>query len=421
MTGGRCVARAGGPRLGPSRAPNDTLLGPSPGSRSHDTRLQKRATVTSPRSPAAPGPERRPRRGASRAARFALAAASVLATLLAAEGVLRFVYRPRGALVPGVQWPSGTLPTTSRYERDPELGYRPRLGNDVYTRFGTRVNEYSEEKTPGVPRLLLMGDSVTYRGALEVALRQSCGEAVEVWNAGVEGYNAIQEVGYYLRWNRAVHPDHVVLTFHNNDFQATPVVMAGEGDELAVILPDRPVEGWRPGLLSHSRLYRLWFDWRLRRQRPFDLESLAARTESALRDLQGALAEDGSRLTVLLLPILSPLEEWTDEELASRRRSLEMAERLGVETYDLWTPVEMAMAAGVELRSDAADSWHPNQRAGHILTGWLLRQGFLSGTLDTARECKAPSAWKKLRRRTRREARSASGGAGQAGRRSRGD
>jgi len=184
--------------------------------------------------------------GRSLASRLAVAGVSITLTLLVAEGALR-ILRPTGggALdAIGTAWPEGTRPPSSQFVLDPELGYRPRLGTDLYNELGTRVNAYPAARGPGVARVLLLGDSVTFRGALAVGLRRGCrGVAVEFWNAGVEGYNTVQEVRYHLRYSRAVQADHVVLTFHNNDFVSTPVVMAGEGDELLVIQPDRRIEG----------------------------------------------------------------------------------------------------------------------------------------------------------------------------------
>ena len=103
---------------------------------------------------------------------------------------------------------------------DPSFGFRPVLGDGPYTRFGTLANDYAAAKPPGVNRLLFIGDSVTHRGQIVEALRAVYGsQKYEYWNAGVESFNTVQEVEYYKRFNRAINPDHVILTLHLN---ATP-------------------------------------------------------------------------------------------------------------------------------------------------------------------------------------------------------
>jgi hypothetical protein len=41
--------------------------------------------------------------------------------------------------------------------------------------------------------------------------------------AGVESFNTVQEVAYDRSFNRFIRLDHVILTFHLNDFETTPV------------------------------------------------------------------------------------------------------------------------------------------------------------------------------------------------------
>src|SRR3990170_5571896 len=111
------------------------------------------------------------------------------------------------------------------YTADAKLGYRPVLGSSTYNAFGTRLNSYDPEMRPRVPRILFLGDSVTSRESIIVPLKRLYGEnRFEFWNAGVEGYNTLNEVEFYKRYNAAIEPDQVVLFFHNNDFQPTPVI-----------------------------------------------------------------------------------------------------------------------------------------------------------------------------------------------------
>ena len=84
------------------------------------------------------------------------------------------------------------------YEVDPDFGFRPRLGTDRYSEWGTLPNAYGFEKRPGVRRVLFSGDSVTHRGEFIRALRRVYGEnGYEYWNTGVESFNTLQELEFY--------------------------------------------------------------------------------------------------------------------------------------------------------------------------------------------------------------------------------
>ena len=70
---------------------------------------------------------------------------------------------------------------------DPELGFRPVLGDAKYNVDGTRVNRYLSKKPPEACRILFLGDSATARGKMIAALEAVYGEEpFEYWNAGVE-------------------------------------------------------------------------------------------------------------------------------------------------------------------------------------------------------------------------------------------
>jgi len=148
----------------------------------------------------------------------------------------------------------------------------------------------------------------------------------------------------------------------------------------------------------------------LRSRRPLEPGvQQAADSEAALALLRDAVAADGARLSVVLHPILSPLEEWTEEEVASRRRSLEMFERLGLEVFDLLPALEVGLGAAIEMRSDPSDGWHPSQKAGHLFAGYLLKRGLLEPTVGDG--CRGTRGWRKARRTYRLEQRRQRAGA----------
>src|SRR5262249_23296537 len=122
---------------------------------------------------------------------------------------LRAPYRAFGGASELTQFRYGGPGGLSTFVIDPTFGFRPVLGEGPYTRFGTLANDYAAAKPPGVQRLLFIGDSVTHRGLIVDALRAEYGaQQYEYWNAGVEAFNTVQEVEYYRRFNRPIHPDH---------------------------------------------------------------------------------------------------------------------------------------------------------------------------------------------------------------------
>ncbi len=342
-------------------------------------------------------PAKRASGGGSRvrraALRLGLALAATLVALLGAEALFR-IPGPQTLLVEGFElevWRRDSDYHKRTFTIDPRMGYRPRLGTPEYGEFGTLPNDYPAEKRPGVPRLLFIGDSVTHQRVLERALRKRCGEeGVEYWNAGVQGFNTLQEVTWYLEWNRGIRPDHVILTFHNNDFIVTPVAFQNDAGEFTVVLPRRRLLGWSPWLLDRSRLYRLYLNWSLSRGPAHDPDAAAADTRAALARLRDAVAEDGARLSVLLLPILAPAAEWRAEERRSRELSLEIFRDLGLEWVDLLPPLESALDAGVSVRIEAGDTWHPSPEAADRFAAHLIREGLLEPTLGAGRCGSAP-------------------------------
>ena len=318
--------------------------------------------------------------------RIGLAAAATLTTLVAAELASRILDPHPEALPPSV-WqgrPAGA--DVFSYVEDAELGYRPLLGNGDYSRHGTLANRHSLEKPPGVTRLLFLGDSVAREARLQQALAEGCeGAPIEIWTAAVEGYNTVQEVAYYLRYSRPLRPDHLTLLFHNNDFLATPVVYPDADGKLVVSIGQSSLSRLDRALLAASNLYRHFFKRRLQSLTRRDPVTTAAATRAALVELERALERDGTELTVVLLPILRPYDEWSRREKRHRALALAMFDELGLDYYDLLEPSETALEAGVRVGDEPGDTWHPSRRAAQRFVRYLLRRGYLGAVVDAER------------------------------------
>jgi len=264
---------------------------------------------------------------------------------------------------------------------DPEMGFRPEPGRGFTSRWGTLVGPGEpvdgDVKRPGTVRLLFAGDSVTRRGRIVRALRELYGnERYEWWNAGVESFSTAQEVAYYERFNSALRPDHVVLTFHPNDVQATPVAFVDASGRLTVHAPATPLSAAGRRLFLHSRLFRLVVAARSAAGRGRD--ATRREVEEALGRLSARVLADGAELTVLVLPPLRPAADWTDREIEDHEFVLAALERLGIRRFDLCGTVEELFRSGATVPESPRDVWHPGNEAARAIARDLRRAGFLA-------------------------------------------
>jgi hypothetical protein len=259
---------------------------------------------------------------------------------------------------------------------DEELGFMPRIGkNEYYGLYGCVPNRYDVIDPGERQRLLFIGDSVTHRGKIIDSLKNLYGEEdYEYWNAGVESFNTVQELALYRRYNRQIRPDHVILTFHNNDFLQTPVAYRHEGQlHLGVPLSGNSSR-W---LLKNSALYRTYV--LLTTSRTL-VETDKVR--QSLTELKRAVEADGAKLSVVLLPIMAPTEDWKGLEQESREYSLQILSSLNLPVYDLLGTLERAISDGVPLEEIPGDIWHPSQELADRFAEFLAAEGLLKPNGD---------------------------------------
>jgi len=308
------------------------------------------------------------------AARLLLVVVAVSVVLGAAEGFLRW-YSPDSEAFGAAQelpWIRDGADRGRLFTVDPRFGFRPRLGNEFYDEYGTQRNEYGLEKTAGRTRVLFLGDSVTARRTLvEAIARVYADESVEYWNAGVESFNTVQEVAFYFSYNAVIQPDHVILTFHLNDYETTPIAFLDEEGRVVVFAPNQPLRRIQPWLFKNSRLYRLWLG-RVR-TRGGDFAGVVQEVHESLLQLRDALREEGVRLTVLVLPIMKRPENWHPEERFLRRHVLEVLDREGIRHFDLLPPLREAFSRGVPR----GDAWHPSAEESEVFAEYLAERGLL--------------------------------------------
>jgi len=267
-------------------------------------------------------------------------------------------------------------PLTSVFTIDPEFGFRPVLGNRLYSGYGTLTNAYPAQKRAGVTRLLFVGDSIMARGRVVNALREFYGtNRFEYWNAGVESFNTVQEVRYYLKYNAAIRPDHVILGFHLNDFETTPVAFYDDAGNLVIHAPDVPLDRLNPWLFRHSYLYRFFAGLRTGRHK--DRDALAGEVTENLRVLRDRLAADGIAFTVLVFPLFKPVPEWDADERDAAKRIGGILDVLQIQNVNLMPPFEAALAEGIQTQETPGDWWHPGDAVCRRFAEYLGQKGLI--------------------------------------------
>lgn len=149
-----------------------------------------------------------------------------------------------------------------RYELRPGTHGRAGTTEITINSLGFRDAERTLSKPPGTRRVLVLGDSITfgldlateelYPQRVEAALRAR-GEAIEVLNLGVTGYDTHQEAALLERVGLALEPDLVVVGTCINDLGIQSV-------ELGRLERLERYSGWRSwtrvGLLISMRIDR---------------------------------------------------------------------------------------------------------------------------------------------------------------------
>jgi len=261
------------------------------------------------------------------------------------------------------------------FQVDDRLGYRPVPGGAGYGPHGAKWNEYAPEKAPGKRRLLFLGDSVTDRHKLIDALRESLGEDYEYWNAGIPGYATEQEFLYYRDHLGEIAADHVLLTFHLNDYETTPVVFESGGEFVAVHakVGNAAPNAW---LMRNSFLFRYAWMCLMRltsAARPAAIEAEVARDLTALRELVRARGAD---FTVLVLPWIQDPARWPDPKPRHYELTLRTLDELGIRHFDFRATLERALADGIQVHEMKDDPQHPSLELARRMVADLLATGF---------------------------------------------
>ncbi len=301
--------------------------------------------------------------------RIALALASVGMTALLAEFAVRAVM-PAGRLLSPTAievFAERAAREATMIRADDELGHAPVLGGPWYDERGALRTSPRIDGDGPETQFVFLGDSVTRRGSLvnPLAAMWDGGKAT-FWNAGVESWNPVQEVAGWFRSQRAIAPQRVVLTLHNNDLTESTVACLRSG-KLTLCNPGSfvPID---PAAYRRSILYELLIHFRhTDRLRPEHYTFREREVESALQRLRDDVAQSGAELSIVLLPIFAKSNAWQEHERRARERELELLASLRIPFVDLQPVCDEITSAGLTVRVVETDPYHPDDACGAML------------------------------------------------------
>ena len=297
-----------------------------------------------------------------------------------AEGVLRWAD----------PWGVGQLRHAHHYfsravipSPEPDLGYvhKPAFEGNLtgvpvtINRQGLRDREFTHERPPSVFRVLCLGDSVTFGWGipsedtfpkqLERSLnREETGPRFEVVNAGVGGYNAVQEAALYRTQLAGYETDLVLLFYTVNDastplpvLEHTPVDPHGRWRNLKSVSVGtfKRVFSTLFGFARYMTLPRIDY---LADYRPGTDEGWQA-AKAAIRSIHDQARERGARFAVFMVPAMQDLEPGYPYRLIHDMLG-DLCRNEGIPFFDLFDDFEGMET--MEVRISVFDG-HPNRFA----------------------------------------------------------
>lgn len=253
---------------------------------------------------------------------------------------------------------------------------------------GFREKEYPVERSPGVRRIVVLGDSYTlgvgvefpetFTKRLEARLNRA-GGAVEVINFGVSGYNTVMELATFREVAAQFRPDLVIVAYVPND--AERVGPAGElqGDGSAQSILNIAHQRLR----DTSMLYRYLSPKIGTAFRLFDARYAVGATNQILRsydegapgwiesrrallDIAGEAQKIGAPTLVVVLPMM--VDFATSPFGPAHERITQFCKDHGIDVLDLLPRFERERASDLVVFLDG----HPNSRAHRIFADGIF-------------------------------------------------
>jgi len=349
-----------------------------------------------------------------------LAAASIVFTLAALEGIARLAGQ-RPCLNPTSQAEGAEnkvrLHPLRQYELVPgstftferEAAIRHNLSPDyldTWERITYRINslglrgpEVSAEKAADTVRILVLGDSVAFGWGIEeentlvYQLQQrlnqpQTGTRFEVWNAGVPGYATWHELAYLVEAGETFDPDLTLVAFLFNDVDGNNEAVHKQPLGMGSVAKAFTLLTRKSAFLCFLRNTALSF--RLRRLQPCQGPNCWDETETLLDGLVEQSRKLGSALVLVAFPMRLQVEPdaepgYFDRALGENPQEnyqdviARLCHERGIAYLDLLSPFQDAMMQ--EQSTLFLDPDHPNGRGHHVAAEaiYQLLATFLDG------------------------------------------
>ena len=308
------------------------------------------------------------------------------------------VYCAADGVFPGFQH----AVATNYFVRDRILGFAPGPGwKGARGRRGFQNGaEYAGMAGSGLD-IVLLGDSVIQSQLLEQGLKRLLtGFAVRIWNAGIGGYNTLQEA-YYLERRTRVAPHVIVLGFCLNDFLPSMTIAGDRSRRTMTQNLFEPIGRVSPFWFRHSALYRmvalrvllprdsgsLWSADTVRKNRPVVSEGLSR--------IRRYAAEHGATLVVAVYPHLRADDDYLR---AAHDTVLAVLDELAIDAIDLQAIYDELGFDPARLRMSPDDVVHPNAEGHLVAAAEIVRRlaprlGITERAADRLIAERAPSGW----------------------------
>ena len=250
------------------------------------------------------------------------------------------------------------------YRASPTRGYEPIPGEGGYNEYGVLDYGYALPRRDRLLRILVLGDSIAHRRLWVEGLERRLqafvgpGAAVEIWNAGVEGYNTLQEEAYLREQGVAVRADMVLVQFHLNDFLPLPVLFRDHSGEVAYLPFESEYGTVNRTAFQWSYLYRyLLLRWRPTRDARKEVARI--QIDGAVARIQGLCAAHGLDLVFVVFPLFKARDDYEPTERLWHTWILQIlrARRVAFLDLDGAFPRDRSIES---LRQDQRDPWHPS-------------------------------------------------------------
>jgi len=315
-----------------------------------------------------------------RSARLAAVLFGLLAALILAEGIARWVRQPVLATVVRREAGQGMgLAVPDDRVIAPRIGYRDDLHRIAPP--GVRGPPRDVARRADTRRLLLLGDSVAFgQGLPEAEIVSSQLErrldGWQVWNLAFPGWNTAQEAAALELAGPILQPDVVVVLWVPNDAESLELQRLDADGRVESLYLDERV--WLLPGLSEGRQLRLWHRWALWRvlsdawgaiASPGSLLVAERRYADGIDRIAGAATSLGAEVIWATLPPLEDYPGWDEPPGPGRpapphvrepawRAGVERAEAHGFVHVDLTAAFAPRRPSSLRLRPD--DRAHPS-------------------------------------------------------------